>query len=244
MKTAEAGKAAPPWHFSVLIPARNEEDLLPRCIHSLLRAKAALPSPVRCDIVLAVDCSEDRTWEIGRRMLKGHGMVTRTEAGVVGHARALAASIALERCNGPMERCWLANTDADCVLPDNWLVEQLRLAEEAFEAVAGIIDVDTFEEHASHVFDRFRATYLIRPDGSHPHVHGANLGVRADAYLRAGGWRDFATAEDHDLWGRLVRTGARTLQTSRLKLLTSGRRQGRAPQGFAETLARHNESAA
>ena len=53
----------------------------------------------------------------------------------------------------------------------------------------------------------FRETYEIRPDGSHPHVHGANLGVRADAYLRAGGWADLRTAEDHDLWRRLLGSG-------------------------------------
>ena len=41
-----------------------------------------------------------------------------------------------------------------------------------------------------------------------PFLTVTNLGVRADAYLRAGGWADTATGEDHDLWERLRSTGA------------------------------------
>ena len=52
---------------------------------------------------------------------------------------------------------------------------------------------------------RFRMTYQINTDGTHPHVHGANLGMRADAYLAAGGWNPLPTAEDHDLVGTAAR---------------------------------------
>jgi hypothetical protein len=106
-------------------------------------------------------------------------------------------------------------------------------------AVAGTVSVDSFREHGPQVVERFRATYRIDPDGSHPHIHGANLGVRADAYVRAGGWSNHETAEDHDLWGRLLKTGAVTQSTNSIEVATSGRRVGRAPHGFAEALARH-----
>jgi hypothetical protein len=72
-------------------------------------------------------------------------------------------------------------------------------------------------------------------------VHGANLGIRADVYLRTGGWRGLATAEDHDLWQRLGKIAARRASTAVVKVLTSGRRVGRAPHGFADALAAHNE---
>jgi hypothetical protein len=65
--------------------------------------------------------------------------------------------------------------------------------------------------------------------------------VRADVYLHAGGWADLATAEDHDLWSRLPLAGASRLSSSLLKVVTSGRRSGRAPLGFAGALAAHNE---
>ena len=73
-------------------------------------------------------------------------------------------------------------------------------------------------------------------DGSHHHVHGANLGFRGDVYLASGGWNALATAEDHDLWNR-VRECGRTLTTSTTCVTTSHRIVGRAPHGFAADMA-------
>ena len=231
------------WHIAVLIPAHNEETLLPRCLDSVLAAAAALPRHIACDVVVAVDSSIDRTRAIAEQMLAGRGAVALCHSRAVGCARAAAAHAALQRYRGPRAQCWLANTDADCLVPESWLLDQLALAAEGAEAIAGTVGIDTFEEHKACVAELFRLTYLIHPDGSHPHVHGANLGVRADAYLRAGGWHELATAEDHDLWLRLLQMGARVVSTATVRVLTSGRRQGRAPQGFAERLAAHNGAA-
>jgi cellulose synthase/poly-beta-1,6-N-acetylglucosamine synthase-like glycosyltransferase len=231
------------WHVSVLIPARDEEDLLPRCLESVLNARGALRGRGTCDVIVAVDRSMDSTFAIAQRMLRGVGSVIRIEAGIVGVARAMAARTALREREDSTSRTWLANTDADCCVPPQWLTDQLKFAESGAEAVAGVIDVDSFEEHDEMVPQRFRSTYLLHPDGTHPHVHGANFGVRADAYLRAGGWADLRTAEDHDLWARLEACGARRLSPSCLRVLTSGRRVGRAPLGFAGALSAHNEVA-
>ena len=232
-----------PWHVSVLIPARNEEDLLPDCLRSVLAACSRLPFSVTCDVIVSVDSSTDRTQEIAKHLIQERGAVVCTQGGVVGQARALAADIALKRFRGARDRCWLANTDADCTVAADWLNQQLVLAAGNVEAAAGTIDVIDFAEHDADVEERFRATYLIRSDGSHQHVHGANFGVRADAYLRAGGWRNLPTAEDHDLWDRLSKVGARKISTGLTKVVTSGRRIGRAPHGFADALAAHNRSA-
>ena len=233
-----------PWHVSVLIPARNEEQLLRRCLRSVRKALSVLPLEVTSDLIVAVDRSTDRTWHIATEELAGVGAVVYSHAGVVGKARATAADLALTRCRGPHDRCWLANTDADCIVPPNWLTDQLWHAVNGAGAIAGTVDIDSFEEHLPVVKQRFRDTYLIRPDGTHPHVHGANLGFRADLYLRAGGWDHLPTGEDHDLWSRLSTIGARTLSRSQIQVITSGRRVGRAPHGFADALAAHNETVA
>ncbi len=229
-----------PWHISVLIPARNEETLLPRCLDSVIASLGALPRSFSSDIVVAVDRSTDATFEIATRMLQGLGAVVRTDAGCVGQTRKLAAKTALQRYAGPLHRCWLANTDADCSVPKEWLLSQSTLANAGFEVVAGIVDVDSFVEHQTHVPQRFRETYVLHADGTHPHVHGANFGIRADKYLHADGWGILATAEDHDLWNRLKKISARTISPSSLSVLTSGRKVGRAPSGFADALASHN----
>jgi hypothetical protein len=141
-----------------------------------------------------------------------------------------------------LRECWLANTDADCRVPETWLIDQLVIASENVDAIAGTVDVDSFLDHGIGTVELFRKTYLIYPDGSHPHVHGANIGVRADAYTRAGGWGELETAEDHDLWNRLLRTGSRRRSIGNMTVLTSGRRVGRAPHGFAGALIALNEA--
>lgn len=151
-----------------------------------------------------------------------------------------AANTALQRCQAPLDHAWLANTDADCEVPQGWLLDQFAIAQKGTAAVAGVVDVDSFEGHQPHVRELFHESYVIYADGTHPHVHGANLGIRADAYLQIGGFAELETAEDHDLWRRLGSRGFARLSDARLQVVTSGRRIGRAPLGFADALAAHN----
>lgn len=82
----------------------------------------------------------------------------------------------------------------------------------------------------------FATHYATSAGLGHPHVHGANLGTRADAYQRAGGWEALHLAEEHDLWCRLRAAGERCLATTTLWVTTSGRARGRAHGGFADLL--------
>jgi glycosyltransferase involved in cell wall biosynthesis len=231
---------AQPWHFCIIIPAKNEEELLPRCLQSLKSAINELPNYCTYDMVLAVDSSIDRTFEIGEKFILPNGMVINISEGTVGKARLLATEVALKRYRGNLEHCWLANTDADCEIPSNWLTYQLNHAMQGTQALAGIVSVDNFKDHKEHVAQRFVETYILNADGTHPHIHGANLGMRADAYIDAGGWNCLKTAEDHDLWNRLRLSNISMKSDSKLCVITSGRRIGRAPNGFADALAAHN----
>jgi hypothetical protein len=76
----------------------------------------------------------------------------------------------------------------------------------------------------------------------HPHVHGANLGVRGDAYLAVGGWSAIPSGADHALWDAVRRAGSPTLSTRRIHVVTSGRRIGRAPAGFGADLRALSEA--
>jgi glycosyltransferase involved in cell wall biosynthesis len=233
-------KMQQPWHIGVLIPARNEEKLLARCLKSVLAAKAKVEQLASADIVVVADSSTDRTVEIASALLSDDGKVASINAGSVGAARRLAALLALERYKGPLKRCWLANTDADCVVPQDWLLQQVKIADKGFDAIAGTVSVDSYEEHQPWVQSQYEASYSIQADGVHGHIHGANLGVRADWYFRAGGWAKLTTAEDHDLWHRLSLVGARKRSSAEVEVQTSGRRVGRAPSGFADNLASYN----
>ena len=135
-------------------------------------------------------------------------------------------------------RLWLATTDADTRVPARWLTEQLRLAADGAEAVAGSIQVHDWTGYPEGFAERFRSFY--EPPGStdtHDHVHGANLGVRADAYLAAGGFPPLVTGEDHALWRALRRADRAQISSRRLAVVTSSRRAARAPLGFSSFLA-------
>jgi glycosyltransferase involved in cell wall biosynthesis len=227
-------------HIVAIVPARNEERLLPRCLRSLELARGRLPAHVTSDVVVVVDRSFDRTFAVAAAILGTAGLVLAVDAGSVGVARSIGAALAEERSTYSAPHCWLANTDADCEVPPTWLQDQVNLASRGVEAVAGVIDVDDFGEHGPHVEESFRSSYTLHADGTHPHVHGANLGVRLDVYSRAGGWAPLAHAEDHDLWRRLRDHGAELVADASLVVRTSGRRVGRAPCGFAGALAAHN----
>jgi hypothetical protein len=136
-------------------------------------------------------------------------------------------------------RTGLLTTDADTVVPPDWVGAHLRLADAGAAAVAGVVRVDTFAGHAVHadaVRRGFADTYAMHLDGTDPHVHGAHLGVRADTYLAAGGWPTLTTAEDHALWVRLRTGGWPTVSSIEAWVTTSGRPVGRAPRGFADHL--------
>jgi hypothetical protein len=131
---------------------------------------------------------------------------------------------------------WLATTDADTRVPARWLRGQVCHADQGWDAVAGTIRVADWTGYPANVRSLFREHYGAGT-GPHGHVHGANLGFRASAYLRAGGFPDVPTGEDHALVAALTATGSRVCRTRALTVVTSARRDARAPHGFSGFLA-------
>ncbi|MBE7190481.1 hypothetical protein, partial [Jatrophihabitans endophyticus] len=128
-----------------------------------------------------------------------------------------------------------ANTDADSVVEPDWLVHQLDHAESGAHVVAGTVSPDV----DGATLRRWRAEHDAG-DG-HPHVHGANLGIRGDALVSLGGWPAFATGEDVELVARASAAGFAVVRTGRHPVRTSARRVGRAPKGFSSYLAALDE---
>lgn len=219
--------------LGVVVPAHNEQDRLPSCLASLRRAdRAVRGTPVH--LVVVVDASRDRTDRVARR---GGATVVTTDARSVGAARAAGVREVLRRTAhlDPAD-VWLATTDADTLVPPGWLRDQCRYANRGWDAVAGTVRVADWSGHQPGTRSLFHRRYG-RGSGPHSHVHGANLGFRAAAYLRAGGFPDVPTGEDHALVAALTATGSRILRTRALTVLTSARREARAPHGFGDYLA-------
>ena len=155
-----------------------------------------------------------------------------------GRARGTALEAALDRTRAPVSRVWLASTDADTTVHPTWLAAHQRWAGSGVDGVAGLVEVD-WRGAAPQLPQRYRRS--IAADGlgaGHRHVHGANLGLRAAAWREAGGCGEVDVGEDRELWRRLQRLGAEVVGVDDLRVRTSGRLVGRAPDGFAAHLAR------
>jgi glycosyltransferase involved in cell wall biosynthesis len=219
----------------VIIPAHNEQDLLPTCLASVRRAAQALRG-LPMHVVVVADACEDRTAEAGRR---GGASVVTISARSAGAARAAGAAEVLCRTRHlDPASVWLATTDADTLVPVNWLRQQVRYASQGWDAVVGTIRVADWSSYSPGTRSLFRERYegFATGTGLHTHVHGANLGFRASAYLRAGGFPALPTAEDHALVVALTVGGSRVLRTRALPVVTSARREARAPHGFSHYL--------
>ncbi|GHC85024.1 glycosyl transferase [Nocardiopsis terrae] len=220
----------------VVVPAHEEAaSIVPclRAVHASLRLCGVAPER-RHSVVVADDCT-DATAALARR--EGARVVEVAHRNV-GAARRAGAARALELVRPrAMEDVWLATTDADTLVPVHWLPAQLALARTA-DAVVGTVEVRDWSERPSWLAEHFARTYpLARADG-HPHVHGANLGVRASAYLACGGFPELARAEDHALVTALAAGGYRVSRPRDLRVVTSARRASRAAGGFGDCLSR------
>ncbi len=223
------------WRVAVVVPAHNEEDLVERCLTSV---RVAIDrARVEAWIVLVADACMDDTVNLAVKALGTAGEVFEIGAHNAGAARSAGVGRALATLGSRLEHTWISNTDADTEVPPDWITRQLTLADAGAAGVAGVITVDTFSQHPHGAVDRFEATYERRSDGTHPHVHGANMGIRADAYVDVGGWTARPCGEDHALWQRLRKSDWPTISTCDVAVVTSGRAIGRAVGGFADTLA-------
>ncbi len=240
------------WDFIVVIPARNEEELIGGTLRSVVNALDSASSRLgHSAVVVVADRCTDQTTLIANQVLRNRNcsMVWECDAGTVGRAREIGVELGRAALTGRgSSRVWIASTDADTIVPRDWVSKQLHEADAGFEAIAGTVDigvgigVDNVSEPSSEVMKRFRATYtdLLPKRGAHGHVHAANMGFRLDAYDHAGGWGRLARSEDRDLWTRLEMRGRSVKAIVDLTVTTSGRVSGRVPDGFADFLHRDN----
>ncbi|MHC8344317.1 glycosyltransferase family 2 protein [Pseudomonas sp. RT6P73] len=211
--------------IGILIPAHNEEDLLADCLEAaLIASQHDLLGGETVEVLVVLDSCTDRSSEIVSAY-PVHSLAI--EARNVGQARAAGARFLLDR--GVR---WISCSDADSRVAQDWLVAQLALD---VDAVCGTVTVD--EWHASideSAQIRYHQSYQAR-DG-HRHIHGANLGISADAYQRAGGFEPLACDEDVQLVRQLERCGANIAWSHRPQVLTSARLDSRARGGFGDYL--------
>jgi Glycosyl transferase family 2 len=229
----------------VVVPVRDEELLLAASLSALMRAmRRPQLADVAVRVAVVLDGCVDRSAEIAYAAAGGldagarNHRLTVMEVGAanVGVARHIGLCAVLEDLEAHgIDGTWLATTDADSEVPVSWLSHQLTRRARGVDAWAGTVRVEDWTDRPMALRASFHFRYHAKR-GEGGHVHGANMGFSAGAYLRAGGFPPVATAEDHGLWRRFGEIGARRIHDHACPVVTSSRHHARAPEGFAGAL--------
>jgi len=213
--------------IGVVIPVHNEETLLGDCLESVRWAASdPLLDAEPVEVVVVLDACTDRSAAIA---IQHKAQIVSLNARCVGAARALGASLALD-----YGARWIAFTDADSIVPPNWLSAQLDLYA---DATCGQVTIDNWSGLPCGMRERFLRQYSAETR----HIHGANLGVSAAAYRTAGGFPSLHLGEDAALVSSLVDCGGDIRWAGAARVTTSGRCDSAVPGGFAAMLRQLRE---
>lgn len=210
-------------HVTVVVPAHDEAQQIDRCLSSVAVAARAV-ADVEVEVVVVLDACTDGT------TVSEHPHVRVVEVGHRNVGLARRAGFRHAR-RGPTS--WYATTDADCVVPEDWLLVQLKSAVTS-ELYVGLVDVPDWSSRHRLLRRRFEDGYVRR--SGHRHVHGANLGLSATAYWSVGGFASLRSSEDVDLVARCLAAGFVVDWSGAAPVLTSARRSDRTPDGFSAYL--------
>lgn len=229
--------------LAVVIPARNEAELVGHAARAALVAMthAERRRGVRTSLTIVLDSCTDESLMAVTQAVAGDPRVSILEvvSGSVGKSRAIGIDHALAEFGGDTEQTWITNSDADSTVPRDWCTSQLAHADSGADAVLGTV-FPAQDTASGQLIAKWAAAY--RAVNDHPHVHGANLGVRAAAYVAVGGFPHVTCDEDVLIVRALREQGHRVVAAADGSVATSFRGVGRAPNGFADYLTGLHET--
>jgi len=248
----------------VAIPVKDEEQRLPACLSALATqldrdGRAVIPGSFGI-VVFANNC-RDRSASLARSLGAELSLPVRVvetslppAAADAGNARRAAMDIA---------EAWLGEenatqgviltTDADSRVSTDWIALNLAAIDAGADAVLGGIALDEEGDllpPALHRRGQLEGVYeallteisaLLDPLEHNPWPHhatssGASIAITREAYLRVGGLPRVPLGEDKALVAELLRHDGKIRFCPRVRVTTSGRLDGRAPGGVADTL--------
>jgi glycosyltransferase involved in cell wall biosynthesis len=240
----------------VAVPVKDEAERIADC----LRALAWQQNSRTHEILLLLNNCTDGSAAVVRDLAPGLPVpVHVVECGLspemsnAGRARCLAMQHAAERAGAGGV---LLTTDADGRVAPDWIAANLAAIQSGADAVAGRAEIDPVEARAIpahlHADDALECAYadrldeidwLVDPDPADPWPRhnedsGASIAVTCAAYRRAGGVPALALGEDRAFIDRLRRVDAAIRHAPEVRVVVSGRIDGRARGGMADTMRR------
>ncbi len=260
------GSPHPACRAVVVIPARNEEAHLPATLDAFARQadRAGNPIAPECfEILLLLNNCTDGSAAVARAWACAHPHIAlhvieirlKNRDAHVGTARRMLMDTAWHRLQGRGGLVAILSTDADTLVGNTWLVENLCALEKGADAVGGFIDVE--REELRNLPAGARRAYLrerrykrliaeledlLDPQPGDPwprHLEhfGASLACTPGIYAEAGGLPALKHLEDVAFVDALRRVGARLRHDPSVVVYTSSRMQGRAKTGLSGQLS-------
>ena len=239
--------------FAICVPARNEERILPASLASLIDTVER--SGAAGAIVLLINNSADRSWEVVSRTLKTSGcnyllvkVSLRPAVADAPHARRIALDIgALLVPDGA-----LLTTDADTRVAPNWAAANLRHIRDGADLVCGSVSIDpqeysslphsvrrcgeveaAYSAELEHLWQRWTGGDALSFQVA---AMGASLALPTAHYRAIGGMPIPPVAEDKALASLARRLDWSLKIASDVTTSTSGRLFGRAAGGMGDAL--------
>ena len=248
------GRRAP--RLAVAVPVRNEVDRIGPCLRALARQEGAMADRVVLLLNGCIDGTQAVIRDLAPTLAVNVAVVERDlrgEDATAGMARSLAVA---EAARGLDDDDILMTTDADATVARNWVARNAAALAAGADIVCGraLLDPadaplipshlhadDARECRLAALIDEMAA--LIDPEPHDPwprHTEhsGASLAFTVAAWRRAGGIPPIPCGEDRAFVDRLRRGDARIRHDPAIEVTVSGRTQGRAAGGMADTIRR------
>jgi cellulose synthase/poly-beta-1,6-N-acetylglucosamine synthase-like glycosyltransferase len=215
LRPFEPTKAVSPTiFFSVIIPARNEEEQIEKCLQSVL----AQHYPVSLfEVIVADDYSTDGTATIVRRLQELHPNLRLLQIEELLHGEKInsykkkAIELAIHEAKGE----WIVTTDADCVVPPTWLINLSSFIDvnDSFFVAAPVKVNDTGTFVSKFQCLDFMSLQGITAAsvsaGFHTMCNGANLSYKKEVFYEVNGFKgidNIASGDDmllmHKIYSR------------------------------------------
>ena len=238
---------------AVAIPVRDEAKRIGSCLAALARQSV----PANHVVLLLNNCT-DGTAEVVRAIPAASHRLHIIECSLEGPSASagVARGLAMKHAVSLVSEGVILSTDADGEVPEDWMETNLRAIEGGADAVCGMAVIDPLEAlfippHL-HDDDAREVAYgrlldeiesMILPDPGDPwprHTEdsGASIAITTPMLRQAGGVPFLASGEDRALIGMLRLMDARVRHDPQIRVVVSGRIEGRAHGGMADTIRR------
>jgi cellulose synthase/poly-beta-1,6-N-acetylglucosamine synthase-like glycosyltransferase len=197
--------------FSIIIPARNEEDNIGHCLQSIINQN--YPKQL-FEIIVIDDHSTDKTsgivsqFQASNSNIKLINLQNELKGKQLNAYKKKAIEMAVEKANGT----WIITTDADCILKPNWLLlfDEYIAKNNSLMVAAPVVFTKEKSIVSNFQYIDFialqAATAATVSIGLHSMCNGANLAYNKNAFKEVGGFKgidNIASGDDMLLMNKI-----------------------------------------